>query len=86
MNVPVYSKNKKQSLLFFWLTELAFLTPSSIFINIEIINTKIESATGTMFRQAHDTYSMVHTNKKDMKVSESIIGIILFFTEALILF
>jgi hypothetical protein len=54
------------------LTNLTLLTPGSIFIKKEIIDTTIASAAGTMFRQVHDTSMTDYTNKKHLRVDESI--------------
>ena len=59
-------------IFFLWFTELAFLTPVPIFIDIKIINATIASAAGTMFRQAHDARNTDDANKKNMRVAESI--------------
>jgi len=54
------------------LTIFAQLTFSVIFVD-EVVHAKIESAAGTVFRQAHDIGMTDHVNKKQLGGAKSII-------------
>jgi len=57
--------------LWIWSAIFTQLTICTIIVD-EVISAKITSTASTMLRQAHETDSTFHINKKNMRVAESI--------------